>query len=93
MVRLRPSVVFTSTLPSGTGTTPDDDPQRAQVCIPNISPAERRKRLAAGVVQFAVSLGILGMLLAAGADRGWRLALLLPFWGAAAGFFQWRDKT
>jgi hypothetical protein len=75
------------------GTRPGGDPRRSQVCIPNISQKERRKRLAAGVVQFAVSLVVLGMLLAAGADRGWRFALVLPFWGAAAGFFQWRDKT
>jgi len=35
----------------------------------------------------------LAALIATGADRGWRLTLLLLFWGAASGFFQWRDKT
>jgi hypothetical protein len=64
-----------------------------QVCIANISPRERRKRLASGVIMFAVSLAILLALLATGVDRWWRLPLLLLFWGAAAGFFQWKDKT
>ena len=36
---------------------------------------------------------ILAVLLGVGADRLWRLALLPVFWGAAGGFFQWRDKT
>ena len=69
------------------------DSQVPETCIPNIGPAERRKRLAAGGIQFAVALAALAFLLAAGADRWWRLVLLIPFWGAAAGFFQWRDKT
>jgi hypothetical protein len=32
-------------------------------------------------------------LIVTGADRLWRLLLFLVFWSAAAGFFQWRDKT
>ena len=64
-----------------------------QVCVANISPRERRKRLMAGVIQFAVSLAVLTALVAAGADRWWRLPMVLLFWGAATGFFQWRDKT
>ena len=64
-----------------------------EVCIANISPRERRKRLAAGVIMFVISLGVLAALIATGADRWWRLALLPLFWGAASGFFQWRDKT
>ena len=64
-----------------------------EVCVPNISLRERRKRLAAGVIQLVISLAVLAALMATGADRGWRLTLLLMFWGAAAGFFQWRDKT
>ena len=64
-----------------------------EVCIPNISTRERRKRLASGVIIFAISLLILAALIAAGASRWWRLALFLPFAGAATGFFQWRDKT
>ena len=62
-------------------------------CVPNISKQERRKRLAFGVLAFAVSLIILVVLLAIGADRWWRLVLFLMFLGATVGFFQWRDKT
>ena len=64
-----------------------------EVCIPNISTRERRKRLAGGVITFVIGLVVLALLLAGGADRWWRLTLLLMFWGAASGFFQWRDKT
>jgi fatty acid desaturase len=63
------------------------------VCIPNISTAERRKRLIAGIIPFGVSLGILAALLAFGASRWWRLALFPLFGASAAGFFQWRDRT
>jgi hypothetical protein len=64
-----------------------------EICIPNISEAERRKRLAAGVIQFLFSLGILAALLVFGVSRWWRLLLLPFFMGASSGFFQWRDKT
>lgn len=64
-----------------------------QVCIANISPRARRKRLVGGLIQLAITLAILAVLIATGADRLWRLPLLLLFWGAATGFFQWRDKT
>ena len=65
----------------------------SMVCIPNISPRERRRRLAGGIVSFVVSLAILAALVARGANRWWRLPLALLFWSAAGGFFQWRDKT
>ncbi len=64
-----------------------------EVCIPNISLAERRKRLTSGVVIFVVTLAILAALLLTGVDRWWRIALFIPFWGSTVGFFQWRDKT
>jgi hypothetical protein len=73
--------------------TPAGGSETDEVCIPNISTRERRKRLAGGVITFVISLAILAALWATGADRGWRLALLPLFWGATAGFFQWRDKT
>ena len=63
------------------------------ICIANISPRERRKRLIGGIVQFVITLAILATLLATGADRLWRLPLFLLFWGAASGYFQWRDHT
>ncbi len=65
----------------------------AQVCIPNISTLERRRRLIAGVVSLAIGLAILAPLMAFGVDRWWRLPLLLVFYAAAVGYFQWRDRT
>jgi hypothetical protein len=64
-----------------------------EVCIANIGPAERNKRLVSGIIQFAVALAVLAVLVATGVDRWWRLGLLLFFFGAASGFFQWREKT
>ncbi len=64
-----------------------------ETCIPNISTAERRKRLVAGVITFFISLAVLAALVAFGVGRWWRLALLPFFWASAVGFFQWRDKT
>jgi hypothetical protein len=67
--------------------------ETGEVCIPNISTRERRKRLASGVIMFVISLAFLAALMAGGASSWWRLVLFLPFAGAASGFFQWRDKT
>lgn len=63
------------------------------VCIPNISPPERKKRLIGGAIQSAVALLILGVMVTLGANRWWRLALFPVWFGAASGYFQWRDKT
>ena len=68
-------------------------PPSGALCIPNISTAERRKRLAFGVVTFVITLAILAALVATGVSRWWRLPLFLLFMGAGTGFFQWRDKT
>ena len=64
-----------------------------QTAITNINRRERRKRLAGGLTMFAVSFAVLVTLIARGASRWWRLALFPLLWGAATGFFQWRDKT
>lgn len=64
-----------------------------EVCLANISPVERRKRLRFAVMQFAVALIVLAVLLVAGADKFWRLPLFLMFASAGASYFQWRDKT
>ena len=64
-----------------------------RLCVPNINTRERRKRLVAGIIEFAIALAIWAALVGFGADRWWRLALLPVFWGAATGFFQWRDRT
>lgn len=63
------------------------------VCIANISPLERQKRLRFGLTQFLITLVVLGAMLAFGVDRLWRLPLLFLFWASAVGYFQARDKT
>lgn len=62
-------------------------------CIPNINREERRKRLAVGTAALVVALAALLVMLTIDVSRWWRLALLPLFWGAASGYFQWRDKT
>jgi hypothetical protein len=77
-----------SEFPNGGG-----QPIVGDVCVPNISKAERLKRLAGGMVQLAIGLAILVGLMAFGASRWWRLALFPFMFAGASGFFQWRDKT
>lgn len=67
--------------------------EAGEVCIANISPRERQIRLRFGVTQFMISLVVLSALLAFDVNPLWRLLLILPFGGAAAGYFQARDKT
>ncbi|HJS18754.1 MAG TPA: hypothetical protein VJ785_08395 [Anaerolineales bacterium] len=64
-----------------------------EVCIANISPLERQKRLRFGIGQFIFTLLILGVMIFLDLDPLWRLPLLLMFWAAASGYFQARDKT
>jgi len=64
-----------------------------EVCIANISPLERQKRLQFGIQQFVVTLVILGVLIVFHVNHFWRLPLLFMFWAAAVGYFQARDKT
>jgi len=64
-----------------------------KACTPNISTAERRKRLAFGVMMFLLALAALAILVFSGVSHWWRLALYPLFIGATSGFFQWRDKT
>jgi hypothetical protein len=87
------NILFAHEAPDANAPVPKEGAASDQACVPNISRAEGRKRLAGGVIMFAISLGILAALIATGVDRWWRLPLFLTFWGAAGGFFQWRDKT
>jgi hypothetical protein len=63
------------------------------VCIANIGPRERRKRLTIGLVSLGLSAAIAAALVSTGVAVGWRAALLLPLMSAAIGVFQWREKT
>jgi hypothetical protein len=67
--------------------------EQADVCIANISPSERLRRLIGGVIPFVVALAILTWLILADVNRLWRLPLFILFMAAGSGFFQWRDKT
>ena len=69
------------------------DPEVGAVCIPNISPAERQKRLNFGIRQFIFTLVILAVMIVLGVNHFWRLPLLLMFWAAGASAFQAFDKT
>jgi hypothetical protein len=64
-----------------------------EVCIANISPVERQKRLRFGIQALIVTLVILGITIALHLNPLWRLPLLLLFWASASGYFQARDKT
>jgi len=78
--------------PAGAAPAPRHD-EKGQECIANIDTAGRRQRLMAGIVELVFGAGLLAVLLALHANPLWRLPLLLVFWGAAVGFFQWRDRT
>jgi hypothetical protein len=78
------------------GVAPSPEQQEAgvgEVCIANISPAERQKRMRFGILTFIVTLVILGILIALHANPLWRLPLLFLFWSSASGYFQAKDKT
>jgi hypothetical protein len=62
-------------------------------CIANIGARGRRKRLAVGIAGFVVGGALAILLVMSTAALAWRLALFLPFYVGALGFFQWRDKT
>ncbi|HSJ89130.1 MAG TPA: hypothetical protein VK909_18105 [Anaerolineales bacterium] len=64
-----------------------------EVCIANISPLERQKRLRFGVQQFVITLIVLAILIALHVNPLWRLSLLPLFWASTVGYFQARDKT
>ena len=72
------------------GTPPDS--HKGVVC-PNINPRERRKRLVIGIVLFVAALLVLGVMLAFGLDRLWRLPLFGLFAAAAICYFEWQDRT
>ena len=73
--------------------SPTEEEHAGEVCIANISPLERQKRLRFGIQQFIITLVILAVLIALHVNPLWRLPLLLMFWAAAIGYFQARDKT
>ena len=59
----------------------------------NIGPKGRRRRALMGVATLAVGVVALVVSLMSGVDRGWRVALVVPFWAGALGLSQARDHT
>ena len=64
-----------------------------EVCIANISPLERQKRMRFGIQTFVFTLAVLAVLIVLHLNPLWRLPLLPLFWASAIGYFQARDKT
>lgn len=77
-----PKIVFN---PEGNST--------GDACIPNISPAERKKRMRFGIIQLAITFIIFAAMLVFGADKLWRLPLFAMFSAGAVSIFQALDKT
>lgn len=65
----------------------------ASVCIANIGPGERRKRLMFGVAMLAASVVISFLFVFYGVRPVFRLPLFIPLFAGALGFFQARDRT
>ena len=82
---------YFSDLPSN---DPSDEGQASgQACIANISPFERKIRLKFAVRQFAITLIILGGMIALHVNPQWRLLLFFLFSASIVSWFQARDKT
>jgi len=59
----------------------------------NIGPRGRWRRLVAGAAALAAGVVILTALVVAGAGRGWRALVVVPFWLGALGVVQARSQT
>jgi hypothetical protein len=64
-----------------------------EVCIANISPKERKKRLDFAIRNFVFISAFLVILLVLDVNPLWRLVLFFPLAASTSSFFQWRDKT
>jgi hypothetical protein len=63
------------------------------VCIPNISPKERKKRVRFAIQYFIFTLVVLAVLMAFDVNPLWRLPLFFMFSAAATSYIQALDKT
>jgi hypothetical protein len=66
---------------------------KGTMCVVNLGPRQRRIRRIFGVVGLLVAVAAAGALFAFDAPRWSRVALVLPLWISALGFFQAREKT
>jgi fatty acid desaturase len=65
----------------------------AEVCLLNIGPRERTKRMRFGGISLAIALLALAGLTVSGVSPWWSVLLFLPFAGATSGYFQAKRKT
>ncbi|HET9905269.1 MAG TPA: hypothetical protein VFQ23_01470 [Anaerolineales bacterium] len=70
-----------------------EDQEVAEVCIPNISPKERKKREQFAMSFFLFTLLVLVGLLAFDVNPLWRLPLFFMFSAATTSYIQSLDKT
>ena len=61
--------------------------------ITNMTRGGRRRRLVMGIIMLVVAAALGVWLVAGGAGRAWRLALVVPLWVAGLGLFQAREGT
>jgi uncharacterized protein (DUF983 family) len=64
-----------------------------EVCIPNIGPRERAKRMRTGIIGSVATAAVAATLIAVHAPRWTRLVVFMPAIVAAYGVFQAREKT
>ena len=67
--------------------------ERAEVCVLNIGPGQRQRRMRLGIACGAIGLALAVALVLAGMDRCVRLAVFAPFAISAYGFFQAKDRV
>lgn len=63
------------------------------ICIPNIGPRERRRRLTIGLMLLAVTLLVAAGQLASGTPWIWRAPVFLPLWMATVTLMQVSAQT
>jgi hypothetical protein len=61
--------------------------------VANIGPEQRMRRVRFGVISLVLGAFAVGVLVALGAARPWRLVAFVPLWTGALGIFQAREKT
>lgn len=62
-------------------------------CFPNIGARQQRRRLMLGGASLAAAVALAFALAAADAALLLRATVVFPLYGAALGFFQFREKT
>ena len=62
-------------------------------CAPNINRRERGKRRVLGLVALGAGVALACVFVVMDANRLWRLLVFLPFWFAALGLLQAREKV